>query len=121
MLHSKSTKILSEITDFFTSSEKAISKYIQVMRVLKTETIKIPKHNNWPVAYQRTDLFNMLLLFSIFSINKIQGYIQSSLQHYMEAAKDTFYRFKNDSSIAWRDIVYMLNQRIIKGYHHRGK
>jgi hypothetical protein len=114
MLHSKSTKIFSEITDFFTSSEKAITKYMSVMRTLKTTSLTIPNRSNWPTVYQKNDILNTLLLFAIFSIDNVPGYLQSTLRQYMELAKDTIYRFKNDSSIAWREIVYQLNKRIIR-------
>ena len=120
MLPSKSTKIFSEMNDFFTSSEKAIKKCMSVMNALKLTSEKIPNRNNWPVCYQRADLLNTLLLFPLFSVEKVPGYLGSALFDYIQAAKDTIYRFKNESGVAWRELVYKVNGKIIKRINKSG-
>jgi hypothetical protein len=120
MLPSKSTKIFSEMNDFFTSSEKAIKKCLSVMNALKLTSEKIPNRNNWPVCYRRADLLNTLLLFPFFSIEKVPGYLENALFEYMKAAKDTIYRFKNESGVAWRELVYKVNGKILKRINKSG-
>jgi hypothetical protein len=60
------------------------------------------------------------LLFPLFSIKNIQGYLSSSLRPYLEAQKDTFYRFKNSSFIKWRSVLYTINARLIKNLKAQG-
>ena len=67
MLLNKGTTILSEINDFFTSSEKAIETVFNTLRSLKLSKSQFfikEKQNN---AYKNTDKLIILLLFPQFT------------------------------------------------------
>jgi len=116
----KSNKVFSEINDFFSSKEKAISKTMVVIKVLKIPGIKFEPKNNWPEQYCRQDILLTLLLLPLFSIKNVVGYTHSTLYEYLQAGKDTLYRFKNESSISWRKITDKINRRIIKRIKQSG-
>jgi hypothetical protein len=120
MSQHKSNKVFSEINDFFFSQEKAISKTMMVINVLKIPGIKFEPRNNWPEQYSRQDILLTLLLMPLFSIKNVTGYTQSVLYDYLQAGKDTLYRFKNESSISWRKITAKINRRILKRIKQSG-
>jgi hypothetical protein len=114
MLRSKINKIFSETKDFFTSSEKAVSKTMSVYKAINISQIKFERKNNWPEQYSRADIFLTLLLQPLFSVKNIEEYLTSSLYAYLEAAKDTLYRFKKDSDIDWRKLCNHINKKILE-------
>lgn len=116
----KSNKVFSEINDFFSSQEKAVSKTMMIIKALKIRGIKFEPKNNWPEQYYRQDILLTLLLMPLFSIKNVTGYTQSVLYDYLQAGKDTLYRFKNESSISWRRITDKVNRRIIKRIKQSG-
>jgi hypothetical protein len=120
MLQNKSNKIFSEINNFFTSSEKAIYRITELYRMLKISQINLGIKDLNQATYFKGDIFLAILLFPLFSIKNIQGYLSSSLKPYFEAQKDTFYRFKNSSFIKWRTVLYSINTRLIKKLKAQG-
>lgn len=120
MLQNKSNKILSEINDFFSSKEKAVSKTMTVIRALNIKGINFDPKTNWPEQYSRQDLLLALLLQPLFSIQNVSGYTKSCLYEYFQAGKDTLYRFKNEGNISWRKIVDQVNRKIIKRIEQSG-
>ena len=116
----KFNKVFSEINDFFSSQEKAVSKTMMVIKALKIPGIKFESKNNWPEQYCRQDILLTLLLMPLFSIKNVAGYAQSTLYDSLQAGKDTLYRFKNESSISWRKVIGQINHRIIKKIEQSG-
>lgn len=120
MPHCKITKIFSEINDFFTSSEKAIKKTMELYKVIRIPSKDLEVDNKWPKEYNVNDLLLMLLLMPLFSIKNINQYLTSSLSHYIEAGKDTLYRLKNNQNINWRKITSEINKRIRQRIEQEG-
>lgn len=116
----KSSKVFSEINEFFTSQEKAVSKTMMVIKALKIPEIKFKTKSNWPNHYSRQELLLSMLLMPLFSIRNVAGYTKSVLYEYLQAGKDTLYRFKNESSISWRKVVDQINKRVIKRIEQSG-
>ncbi len=114
MLRNKVNKIFSETNDFFTSSEKAVSKTMKIYNALKISQVKFTAKSNWPEKYSRVDLLLTLLLFPLFSVKNIRDYLVSALYEYLNASKDTLYRFKNDCKNDWRSIADKVNGQIRK-------
>lgn len=112
MLQCKSTKIFSEMNDFFTNSEKAIFKVIELYRSLKLDKIKIGIKELPQGKYIKSDLLLGLLVMPLFGVKNPQEYLDSWMKNYLEACASTIYRFKNNMLIDWRKICYQLNQRI---------
>ena len=96
MLTNKVTKVFSEINDFFTSSEKAILKTIDLYKAIGLEKVKLISKGHHLQQYAPQEIFLFLLLFPLFSVKNVKSYLESSLKQYLEAEKDTLYRFKND-------------------------
>lgn len=114
MLPSKSTKFFSEVNDFLTSSEKGITRILNLYQRLELHKIKIG-HQDFPQAsYRRSDLLLCLLLFPVFSIKNVWSYLDGPLNDFFEAKKNTLYRLKNDHQIDWRHILNLINRRLFK-------
>ena len=112
MLQCKSKKIISEINDFFTSSEKAIKKTIEVYKALRLHKLKISENIFAQSQYDKSDILLCLLLQPLFALKNVRQYVGSELQLHINAGKDTLYRFKNNSKNEWRKLSYKLNRII---------
>lgn len=120
MLPSKSTKFFSEVNDFLTSSEKGITRILNLYQKLELHKIKIG-HQDFPQAsYRRSDLLLCLLLFPVFSIKNVWSYLDGPLNDFFEAKKNTLYRLKNDHQIDWRHILNLVNRRLFKQINMHG-
>jgi hypothetical protein len=53
-------------------------------------------------GYSLASLFGILLSLPFIGQNSVNGLLHSNLGSYIEARKDTFYRFKNLEAINWR-------------------
>lgn len=120
MLSDKVTKVFSEISDFFTSSEQAIFNTIDIYKAINLERIKLISNQHHLQQYAPKEIFLFLLLFPLFSVKNVKSYLDSSLKHYLEAEKDTLYRFKNDSFINWRGILWSIVQRLVLLMEEKG-
>jgi len=112
MLQCKSKKIISEINDFFTSSEKAIKKTIEVYNALRLDRMKVSEKIFPQTLHDKRDILLCMLLQPLFAIKNVRQYVGSELQLYINAGKDTLYRFKNDSKNEWRKLSYKINRII---------
>jgi hypothetical protein len=114
MLRNKDTQIVSEVKDFFTSSEKAIYTILQVLSSLTLSEKQLgllSKSNN---EYANINKFLMLILFPLFDIKDPWHYRDSSLHNVYDWGKDVFYRLLNDSMILWRKISYNFSMQLIR-------
>jgi len=114
MLQNKSTKVLSELEDFFSSYDKAIKTTLSVYRGLNIDSHTLSVPDKKQSKYKKRDLLLLLLLFPLFGVENVRGYFASVLSNQMEACSDTFYRLKNNMMINWRSLMYGLNKRILK-------
>ncbi len=114
MLPSKSTKFFSEVNDILTSSEKGITRIINLYQRLDLHKIKIGHQDLPQASYRRCDLLLCLMLFPIYQLASVRSYLDSSLEQFFEARKNTFYRLKNDQQINWRHILNLVNRRLFK-------
>ena len=55
-----------------------------------------------------------LLLFPLFGIKNVKGYLSTILHKHLEAGKNAFYLFKNQENINWRSIVSSINKKLFK-------
>ena len=113
MLHNKITTIISEVNDFFTSSEKAINSILTILGSLKLpekEYELLSKCNN---EFRNINKLLLLLIFPFFEIKDAWHFKKSSLYPIMSCGKDVFYRLLNDSNILWRKISYKLSMQMI--------
>jgi hypothetical protein len=113
MLHNKGITIISELKQFFTSSEKASLKIYEILGSLTLSEKRLgieSRHNN---QYKNSNKLILLFLFPIFQVGNISGYTASNLYRIMSSGKDVFYRLVSNSQISWRKILYNLNKQII--------
>lgn len=114
MLLHKDTTILSEINDFFTTSEKAIVSIFRVLNTMSVSEKLFSKNDACNVRYRSIDKLTLLLLFPFFEIKDASHFGGSALYKIISCGKDVFYRMLNDSSIDWRSVSYKLNLRLLK-------
>ena len=114
MPQNKSTKVFSEITNFFTSSEKGILKVMELYKALNLYRIKTGVPQMPQSTYKHGDILLGLLLFPLFSIDNVYSYQTHYLKRIIEAGKNTFYRLKNNPLVDWRSIVAKSNKSLFK-------
>ena len=118
MLPSKYNKILGEFDDLLTSAEKAVFKTLSIYRTIELDKIKIKVPEAPQGVYNKVDILLLMLLYPLFCLKNVYQYSTSSYKALLEASKNTFYRFKNNSLIPWRSILYRvvkkLNNQILK-------
>jgi hypothetical protein len=114
MLQNKSTTIVSDVKDFFTSSEKAIHTILTILSSLTLSEKRLgfeSKNNN---AYKNINKLFLLLLFPFFEVKDAWHYNKSSLFPVLRCGKDVFYRLLNESTINWRKLAYKLSMQLIR-------
>lgn len=114
MLRNKNTTIISELNDFFTSSEKAINTILQTTRSLTLSEKKIEFESKSNNQFKNIDKLIILLLFPFFDVSNAWMYKQSTLHPLFNCGKDVFYRLLNNSFIQWRKLSYTVFFRLMK-------
>ena len=114
MLQHKNTTIISELSNFFTSSEKAINTILGILNSIKSlyKNFNLPKDirakfNSW-------DVVMLLILFPMLEIKNSHNYSKSTVSHLFKCGKDVFYRLKNNEIINWRSLCHRINFKMIR-------
>ena len=113
MLQNKSTTIVSEVKNFFTSSEKAINTILTVLSSLTLSEKQIGLKSKSNNEYRNINKFLLITLFPFFDIQDAWHYRDSSLYATFGWGKDVFYRLLNDSLIPWRKLSYKISMQLI--------
>lgn len=108
MLQNKGTKILSEINNFFTSSEKDVFKTLELFKALNLLNIKLEIKDYNQSTYKKIDILLIFLFFPLFSVKRTNNLLKSKLGSYLNSKKDVYYRFKNNSFIKWRSLLNII-------------
>ena len=114
MLRHKDTTIVSEIKDFFTSSQKAVSVILDILSSLTFSD----KHFGFPSAcnLQFTSKLKLMLLilFPFFQVNDPAAYATSGIYKIIACGKDVFYRLLSNCNFHWRGFGYSITKQLIK-------
>jgi hypothetical protein len=106
MLPSKYNEILGEFNDLLTSGEKVVFKTLSIYRTIELDKIKIKLPDAPQGVHNKSDILLLMLLYPLFCLKNVYQYSNSNYKGLLEASKNTFYRFKNNSLIPWRSILY---------------
>lgn len=112
MLQNKSTTIVSEVKDFFTSSEKAIITILTVLSSLTLSDKQFGLRSMCNNEYRNINKFLLIILFPFFDKQEWH-YRNSSLYATFGLGKDVFYRLLNDSLIPCKKISYKISMQLI--------
>ena len=113
MLRNKNTTIISEVKDFFTSSEKVINTILTILSFLTLSEKQVGLEDKSNNRIKNINKVFLLILFPFFEIKDVWHYQHSSLYPILRHGKDIFYRLLNNSMINWRKISYHLSKQII--------
>lgn len=83
---------------------------MELYRTLNLHRLQLGQQEMPQSTFRKGDLLLGLLLFPIYSISNVYSYSSHQLSKTIEAHKNTFYRFKNDSHINWRSVVSKCNK-----------
>ena len=113
LLPHKDKTILSEIKDFFTTSEKAIFSILDLLNHLRLseKQLKIISAPNNQLS--NLSKLYLLILFPFFGIKDNYSYAGTELYQIYNKGKDIFYRFMNNPQINWREISYSINKQLL--------
>jgi len=87
---------------------------MKLYKVLKLNNLQIRAKEKPQSTFRKGDLLLGLLLFPHHSLANVYSYSKHPLSSTLEAKKNTFYRFKNDTNINWRSIVSSYNFALFK-------
>jgi len=113
MLRSKDTTNISEINNFFTSSEKVCQTVLWIIRSLNLNSKQLRPSDGDRSTYSSGNVLTLLLLFPLFQLSNVRVYSQSVLSKLFKGGKDVFYRFKNNEMINWRALQYQITSQLI--------
>ena len=113
ILRRKDTTNISEITGFFTSSEKVCRTVLWIIRSLNLYSKQLKSSEGDRSTYSSGNILTLLLLFPLFKLSNVRAYSQSILSKLFKGGKDVFYRFKNDEMINWRALHYQVTLQLI--------
>jgi len=113
MLRSKDTTNISEISGFFTSSEKVCQTVLWIIRSLNLNSKQLRPSDGERLIYSSGNVLTLLLLFPLFQLSNVMAYSQSILSKLFKGGKDVFYRFKNNEKINWRALHYQVTSQLI--------
>jgi hypothetical protein len=114
MLQHKDRIILSEIKDFFTSSEKAMETIFSFISSLTFSDKRYGFSQACNLKYTNHTKFALLMLFPFFEVKTSWHYADSTLYRFLSCGKDVFYRLMNDAGIDWRNLAYSITMQLIR-------
>jgi hypothetical protein len=114
MLQNKGTTIVSEVKDFFTSSEKALHTILNLLSSLTLSEKQFGIESKSNNTYQNINKLLLIVLFPFFEVKDAWGYCQSGLYPVLRCGKDVFYRLMDDFNIHWRKISYKFTMKLIR-------
>ena len=113
MLQNKGTTIISEVKDFFTSSEKAIYTVLTILSSLTLSEKQNGLESKCNNEFSNINKLMLVLIFPFFEVKDAWHYSNSTLFPVFSCGKDVFYRLLNDSLIPWRKISSKLSMQLI--------
>ena len=113
MLQHKDTTNISELNNFFTSSEKVCDTVLWIIRSLKLNGKRFEISGSDRTIYGPGSVLTYLLLFPLFQLSNVRAFSQSILAKLFGGGKDVFYRLKNNEMIPWRSLHYRVTLQLI--------
>ena len=113
MLHDKSTKFISELKNYFSSSEKSIQTLFTELRSLKISDKMFQSVDKTNSQYTGLQKLTLLILFPLFEVKDIAHYKTSALYQLVQCGKDVFYRFIGNPDFSWHQLAYHVNLRLL--------
>lgn len=120
MLPSKYNEILGEFNDLLASGEKVVFKTLSIYRTIELDKIKIKVPDAPQGVHNKSDILLLMLLYPLFCLKNVYQYSNSNYKGLLKASKNTFYRFKNNSLIPWRSILYRVVGKLNDQIRERG-
>jgi len=114
MLQHKDTNKISELKRGFTHRWFETDFILGSLTCLKLSSVSKCFIGIKQKGYCLTSLFSILLLLPYLGQSTVHGLLNSSIAQYLEARKDTFYRFKNRTAIDWRSILWFFALKFIR-------
>ena len=114
MLQGKDTSNISELNDFFTSSEKVCETVLWIIRSLKLNGKRFELNASDRTIYGPGTVLTFLLLFPVFQLPNVRAFSHSVLDKLFRGGKDVFYRLKNNEKVNWRSLHYRVTLQLIR-------
>jgi len=114
MQQRKDTTNISELNDFFTSSEKVCETILWIVRSLKYNGSRFELSEYDRAVYGPGSVLTYHLLFPLFQLSNVMAFSQSVLSRLFVSGKDLFYRLKNNNLVNWRSLYYRVSLQLIR-------
>lgn len=116
----KGSNLFSEIASFYSEKSEDYAMHIigDTMKCINfsdynlfRQHSKVKKSNE---LFHYAQILQILLLFPSFRVNGASHYTESDLFKVLSCHKDVFYRFMQDDTIDWRDVLYNITWQLWK-------
>lgn len=114
MLHGKDIKKISELKTDFTPRWFEPEYILSSLKCFSFSSLCKSLNPVKMKGYSFECVFSILISLPFAGINNVNRLTNSPLYHYLEAKKDVFYRFKNNSNISWRVILWLFGIKFRK-------
>lgn len=116
----KNIQKLSELNDFFTSSDKVGKTFYQVLKMFNSGQIGALLTTLKKRGYFSGDLLTILILMPFAGISSVNALFFSGMAQFTDAQKDAYYRLKNLQTVDWRKLLWLFARRFRKLAEERG-
>lgn len=112
---SKSTKIPSEISNFFSEKRRNVvmEAFTRLLESLKVDSRNLGGKKRDNCQLTNLQLFQILILMPFFSVKGFSHYPTSVLSRMFGGKKDILYSFMSQDDIDWRNLIYRIVTRLV--------
>ena len=117
----KNIEKLSELKDFFTSSEKVSDTFIDMLKAFSCGSVSRMLNTIKKRGYVAGELLSVLLMLPFAGVSSVRALFFSGLVQLSQAQKDAYYRLKNMETINWRKLLWLVAKRFRQLTEEKGK
>jgi len=110
----QNSKEVEYIKNVASTTEQRTQFVLQYLKPLLHNGLGTILRNVKSKGYSSFDILGFLTLLPLLGVSTINSCYTGDLAILMKVGKDTLYRFKNNSWIPWRKLLYSISRRFVK-------
>jgi hypothetical protein len=107
----KNIKTISELNDFFIDDEKVGDSFIDILKSFYQGSVNRTLNTIKKKGTLAGDLLAVLILLPFAQISSVRALFLSGMSRFVSGQKDAYYRLKNNSTINWRNLLWLIVNR----------
>ncbi len=115
MITTKCIKFKGEIENYLRNGQNNFdSKINSAFLSLKFKTLLCRTNFIKKDGYHAAHLLFILIILPVLKIKSVNSFCKKHWRQWSESRKDSYYRFKQNTSYRWRSFMYKANTAILK-------